>query len=78
MLPAVLPARFSEVNGARIWIRVGGFSLQPGEFAKILLTIFGAAYLVQKRDVLAAGRQADPRASTSRAAGTSARCSSPG
>jgi cell division protein FtsW (lipid II flippase) len=58
MLPAVLPARFSEVNGARIWIRVAGFSLQPGEFAKILLTIFGASYLVAKRDVLAlAGRR---------------------
>jgi cell division protein FtsW (lipid II flippase) len=57
VLPAVLPARFSEVNGARIWIRLPGFSLQPGELAKILLTIFGAAYLVQKRDVLAlAGR----------------------
>jgi cell division protein FtsW (lipid II flippase) len=52
VLPAVLPARFSEVNGARIWIRVAGFSIQPGEFAKILLTIFGAAYLVAKRDVL--------------------------
>jgi cell division protein FtsW (lipid II flippase) len=58
VLPAVLPARFSEVNGARIWIRVAGFSLQPGEFAKILLTIFGASYLVAKRDVLAlAGRR---------------------
>jgi cell division protein FtsW (lipid II flippase) len=58
VLPAVLPARFSEVNGARIWIRVAGFSLQPGEFAKVLLTIFGAAYLVEKRDVLAlAGRR---------------------
>lgn len=58
MLPAVLPSRFSEVNGARIWIRLAGFSLQPGEFAKILLTIFAAAYLVQKRDVLAlAGRR---------------------
>jgi cell division protein FtsW (lipid II flippase) len=58
LLPAVLPARFSEVNGARIWIRLAGFSIQPGEFSKILLTIFGAAYLVQKRDVLAlAGRR---------------------
>jgi cell division protein FtsW (lipid II flippase) len=58
VLPALLPARFSEVNGARIWIRVAGFSLQPGEFAKILLTIFGAAYLVAKRDVLSlAGRR---------------------
>jgi cell division protein FtsW (lipid II flippase) len=58
LLPAVLPARFSEVNGARIWIRLAGFSIQPAEFAKILLTIFGAAYLVAKRDVLAlAGRR---------------------
>jgi cell division protein FtsW (lipid II flippase) len=58
LLPALLPARFSEVNGARIWIRLAGFSIQPGEFAKILLTIFGAAYLVAKRDVLAlAGRR---------------------
>jgi cell division protein FtsW (lipid II flippase) len=58
LLPTVLPARFSEVNGARIWIRVAGFSIQPGEFAKLLLTLFGAAYLVSKRDVLAlAGRR---------------------
>ena len=58
LLPNVLPARFSEVNGARIWIRVAGFSLQPGEFARILLCVFGAAYLVTKRDVLSlAGRR---------------------
>jgi cell division protein FtsW (lipid II flippase) len=58
LLPAVLPASLSEVNGARIWIRLHGFSIQPAEFAKILLTVFGAAYLVQKRDVLAlAGRR---------------------
>ncbi|SOD70830.1 cell elongation-specific peptidoglycan biosynthesis regulator RodA [Jatrophihabitans sp. GAS493] len=57
-LPAVLPARFSEVNGARIWIRLAGFSIQPGELSKILLTIFAAAYLVAKRDVLSlAGRR---------------------
>jgi cell division protein FtsW (lipid II flippase) len=52
-LPALLPARYSEVNGARIWIRLAGFSFQPGEFAKVALITFFAGYLVVKRDVLA-------------------------
>jgi len=57
-LPAVLPSALSEVNGAKIWIRVAGFSIQPGEFAKIAVLIFFAAYLVAKRDVLSlAGRK---------------------
>jgi cell division protein FtsW (lipid II flippase) len=58
LIPAVLPARFSEVNGARLWIRVAGFSLQPSEFAKLSLEIFFAGYLVAKRELLAlAGRR---------------------
>ena len=57
-VPAVLPARISEVNGAKLWIRVSGFSVQPGELAKVALTIFFAAYLVNKRELLAsAGRR---------------------
>ncbi|MFL6239008.1 MAG: FtsW/RodA/SpoVE family cell cycle protein [Actinomycetes bacterium] len=52
-LPAILPAQYSTVHGARIWIRVSGFSLQPGELAKLALMVFFAGYLVAKRDVLA-------------------------
>ena len=42
-----------SINGARIWVRLGPFSLQPGEFAKAVLAAFLAGYLVEKRDVLA-------------------------
>lgn len=54
-LPTMLPGRFSEVNGAKIWIRIPGLlSVQPSEFAKITLIIFAAAFLVSKRAVLLA------------------------
>ncbi|MEU2616392.1 FtsW/RodA/SpoVE family cell cycle protein [Micromonospora sp. NPDC007271] len=52
MIPAVLPNQFSEVNGAKLWIRFGGFQIQPGEFAKLALLTFFAYYLVRKREVL--------------------------
>jgi len=58
-LPAVLPSVIAPtINGAKIWLRVGIFSIQPGEFAKIMLLIFFAAFLVSKRDLfIAAGRR---------------------
>ncbi|WP_086563405.1 FtsW/RodA/SpoVE family cell cycle protein [Streptomyces africanus] len=48
-----LPILFPAVNGARIWIRIAGFSIQPGEFTKVLLAVFFAAYLAANRNALA-------------------------
>ncbi|CAK7281010.1 MULTISPECIES: FtsW/RodA/SpoVE family cell cycle protein [Streptomyces] len=49
----LVPILFPAVNGARIWIRIAGFSIQPGEFAKVLLAVFFAAYLAANRNALA-------------------------
>jgi cell division protein FtsW (lipid II flippase) len=57
-LPA-LPGIGATVNGARLWVRVGSLQFQPGEFAKIMLIVFLAGYLREKREVLAQGRLKD-------------------
>ncbi|WP_437084416.1 FtsW/RodA/SpoVE family cell cycle protein [Streptomyces sp. enrichment culture] len=49
----LVPVFFPPVNGAHIWIRFAGLSFQPGEFAKILLAVFFAAYLAANRTALA-------------------------
>jgi cell division protein FtsW (lipid II flippase) len=53
LLLPLLPLIGTTINGAKIWIRVLGFSFQPGELAKLVLLVFFAGYLVVKRDVLA-------------------------
>ncbi|HUC24483.1 MAG TPA: FtsW/RodA/SpoVE family cell cycle protein [Streptosporangiaceae bacterium] len=52
-IPAMLPASHSVVNGAKVWITFGSFSVEPGEFARLALAVFFAGYLVNKRDALA-------------------------
>jgi peptidoglycan glycosyltransferase len=51
VLPLV-PGLGVLIHGARIWTRLGPVRFQPGEFAKIALAIFFAAYLVERREVL--------------------------
>ena len=58
MLPA-LPGIGQTINGARLWVKVGSFQFQPGELAKIMLIVFLAGYLRDKREVLAQGRLKD-------------------
>ena len=53
------PGIGTTVNGARLWVHVGAFTFQPGELAKIFLIVFLAAYLREKREVLAQGRLKD-------------------
>ncbi|WP_150307340.1 FtsW/RodA/SpoVE family cell cycle protein [Planctomonas psychrotolerans] len=52
LLLPMLPIIGREINGARVWIGIGGFSFQPGEIAKIALAVFFAGYLVTARDSL--------------------------
>jgi cell division protein FtsW (lipid II flippase) len=52
LLPLV-PGLGVTIYGARIWVRLGPVSFQPGEIAKIALAIFFASYLVEKRELLA-------------------------
>lgn len=49
----VLPGIGSTQNGARLWVQLGPVGFQPGEIAKVLLILFLAAYLVDKRELLA-------------------------
>lgn len=51
-LPGFLPASISEVDGSKNWVRIGPISVQPSEFAKLMLLVFFAVYLIRKRDVL--------------------------
>ncbi|MDI6514897.1 FtsW/RodA/SpoVE family cell cycle protein [Streptomyces coelicoflavus] len=53
LLPLV-PGLGHDNFGAKIWIKIPGLgTLQPGEFAKIILAVFFAGYLMVKRDALA-------------------------
>jgi peptidoglycan glycosyltransferase len=52
LLMPLLPVLGRNINGSRLWVRFGTVTFQPGEFAKIVLCIFFASYLVEKRELL--------------------------
>jgi len=54
LLPMVPGLGFSS-GGARIWVNIGPVNFQPGEFAKIALALFFAAYLAESRELIKNG-----------------------
>ncbi len=58
LLVAVLvPGIGKYVNGARSWIGVGSYTIQPSEFAKLALLIWSAHVLASRRSSLGSLRQ---------------------
>lgn len=50
----IAPAFFgTEINGAKNWLQFGPLSFQPSEVAKICLAVFFAAYVIEKKELLA-------------------------
>lgn len=55
----MLPGIGATINGARLWVRIGPLGFQPSEIAKVLLVVFLASFLAQRKELLtgaAAGR----------------------
>jgi peptidoglycan glycosyltransferase len=55
VLPSAPGIGFGAADGARLWVSIGPVNFQPGEFAKIALALFFAAYLTEHRELLATG-----------------------
>ena len=55
LLLPIVPGLGRTINGARLWVAIGPISFQPAEFGKVLIVIFLASYLADKREMLAAG-----------------------
>jgi peptidoglycan glycosyltransferase len=59
LLPESWPVHGAIVNGSRLWLRADlpfadyALSFQPGEVAKVLLTIFLASYLADRSEAMA-------------------------
>jgi len=54
LLLTFVPGLGKEVNGAQLWVQVGGYRFQPSEVAKICLVLFLAAYLAERGTLLVA------------------------
>lgn len=62
VLFALLLAFGQEVNGARLWIRLGPIQYEPIELIKLFIVFFLAAYLAETADVIGNARMWSMRA----------------
>lgn len=53
LIAVLIPMLGTQVNGARRWLRIAGFSIQPGELAKLSVVLYLASFLVRKEQELA-------------------------
>jgi cell division protein FtsW len=56
VLFALLALFGQEVNGAKLWIRLGPLQYEPVELIKLFIVLFMAGYLAETADVIAAAR----------------------
>jgi cell division protein FtsW (lipid II flippase) len=52
LVAPVIPHVGLKINGARLWVHVGGIQFQPVEIAKLLLVIFFASYFATTKELL--------------------------
>jgi len=52
LLLPIVPGIGRTINGARLWVRLGPIGFQPSEIGKVLIVVFLASYLNQKRELL--------------------------
>jgi peptidoglycan glycosyltransferase len=57
LLPVVPGITAGPINGAQLWVRVAGMTIQPGEIAKLTMVVFLAAYLERNRALLSVATQ---------------------
>lgn len=52
LLAPLIPHVGLKINGARLWVHVGGVQFQPVEIAKIVFVIFFASYFAETKELL--------------------------
>jgi cell division protein FtsW (lipid II flippase) len=52
LIAPLIPGIGYSINGARLWVRLGPLSFQPAEATKVLIVLFLAAYLSERRELL--------------------------